>query len=151
VLFPGTLLAVLGVAMFSLCLHEYSTTQGESTRASRPDKHLANTTSGVDHESVGAAPCGAEGQQGEQAPTSRSVFLNVLAISCLQPALLAIDHGHFQYNGLGVGLTVRSLCVACAQDVQAILTAARMIIEDVTSSHHTKQRSRRSQCRLGSR
>ncbi|XP_037070503.1 dolichyl pyrophosphate Man9GlcNAc2 alpha-1,3-glucosyltransferase-like [Pollicipes pollicipes] len=40
---------------------------------------------------------------------SRSVTLNVLAVFALYPGLMLIDHGHFQYNGVSLGLTVAAV------------------------------------------
>ncbi|XP_043237532.1 probable dolichyl pyrophosphate Man9GlcNAc2 alpha-1,3-glucosyltransferase isoform X3 [Amphibalanus amphitrite] len=37
---------------------------------------------------------------------SRAVTLTVLAVLVLYPGLLLIDHGHFQYNGVSLGLMV---------------------------------------------
>jgi alpha-1,3-glucosyltransferase len=37
----------------------------------------------------------------------RGAFLLTFGVAVMQPALILIDHGHFQYNGIGLGLTVR--------------------------------------------
>jgi alpha-1,3-glucosyltransferase len=39
--------------------------------------------------------------------TSQATLVVFAAIILLQPALVLIDHGHFQYNCIGLGLTVR--------------------------------------------
>lgn len=36
----------------------------------------------------------------------RGACLITFAVAALQPGLLLIDHGHFQYNGIGLGLSV---------------------------------------------
>lgn len=36
----------------------------------------------------------------------------MLLVLVCNPALLIIDHGHFQYNGIGLGLTVWSIIIA---------------------------------------
>ena len=40
---------------------------------------------------------------------SRAVTLTVLAVMALYPGLLLIDHGHFQYNGVSLGLMVAAV------------------------------------------
>ena len=44
---------------------------------------------------------------------SKRERLWTLAACVLQPAALLIDHGHFQYNGLSLGLTVRAISTCC--------------------------------------
>jgi hypothetical protein len=40
--------------------------------------------------------------------------LRVLALMLLNPAHIIIDHGHFQYNGISLGLAVSDArCYAC--------------------------------------
>jgi ALG6, ALG8 glycosyltransferase family len=41
------------------------------------------------------------------APVESAIPLWPAAVALLQPALLLIDHGHFQYNCIALGLTVR--------------------------------------------
>ena len=36
----------------------------------------------------------------------RGAFLLTFGVAILQPALILIDHGHFQYNGIALGLSV---------------------------------------------
>lgn len=40
----------------------------------------------------------------------RGAFLLTFGVTILQPALVLIDHGHFQYNGIALGLSV---CLPC--------------------------------------
>jgi hypothetical protein len=40
--------------------------------------------------------------------------LFILVAMLLNPALLLIDHGHFQYNCISLGLAVRPLCCTFA-------------------------------------
>ena len=43
---------------------------------------------------------------------------SIMAVALFQPAAILIDHGHFQYNNLGLGLSV-STCLAhtCVRSV----------------------------------
>lgn len=43
-------------------------------------------------------------------PEQPGAQLAVLAAMLLQPAAILIDHGHFQYNNISLGLTVRFCC-----------------------------------------
>ncbi len=51
--------------------------------------------------------------------SSPAAQLPVLAVALLQPAAILIDHGHFQYNNLGLGLSVsfrEHVSVRCARE-----------------------------------
>jgi hypothetical protein len=37
----------------------------------------------------------------------RAALVLTLGVTLLQPALVLIDHGHFQYNSIALGLSVR--------------------------------------------
>lgn len=44
--------------------------------------------------------------EGQASKLRYGAFLLTFSVATLQPALVLIDHGHFQYNGIGLGLTV---------------------------------------------
>ncbi|XP_037070274.1 dolichyl pyrophosphate Man9GlcNAc2 alpha-1,3-glucosyltransferase-like [Pollicipes pollicipes] len=50
-------------------------------------------------------------------PAVLCVTLNVLAVFALYPGLMLIDHGHFQYNGVSLGLTVAAVAALCTRKV----------------------------------
>lgn len=72
----------------------------------------------------GVAKLSAEALQPDVADVStcrrlqQGACLLTFGVTILQPALILIDHGHFQYNGIALGLSV---CISYLQHTEAAL------------------------------
>ena len=57
---------------------------------------------------AGVAVPSSEGGRGH---LKGAAFVLTFSVAIMQPGLILIDHGHFQYNGIALGLTVCALTV----------------------------------------